>query len=110
MNPTLSSDKSFKQRPVPFSFQAPAAREVSLAGNFNYWDPHAMPMHKGTDGMWHLNVTLKPGRHAWVQIGEGEVTLNGQTLTAGDGAAISDESALALATVKPSQVLLFDLN
>ena len=53
---------------------------------------------------------LKPGRHAWVQVAEGEVTLNGQSLKAGDGAALSNESALALAAVKASQALLFDLN
>jgi redox-sensitive bicupin YhaK (pirin superfamily) len=54
--------------------------------------------------------TLKAGRHAWVQVAEGEVTLNGQSLKTGDGAALSNEPALALAAVKPSQVLLFDLN
>ena len=71
MNPTLSSGKNSKQRPVPFSFQAPAARQVSLAGNFNNWDPQAMPMHKGADGRWHLNVTLKPGRHEYRFIADG---------------------------------------
>jgi redox-sensitive bicupin YhaK (pirin superfamily) len=40
---------------------------------------------------------LKPGRHAWAQVAEGEVTLNGQTLRAGDGAALSNEDNLALA-------------
>jgi len=53
---------------------------------------------------------VKPGRHAWVQVAEGEVTLNGQSLKAGDGAALSNEDNLALAAQKPSQVLLFDLN
>jgi quercetin 2,3-dioxygenase len=53
---------------------------------------------------------LNSGRHAWVHVAEGEVTLNGQTLTAGDAAAIDDASALQLRANKPSQVLLFDLN
>ena len=53
---------------------------------------------------------LKPGRHAWVQVAEGEVSLNGQPLKPGDGAALTDENALTLAGAKPSQVLLFDLN
>jgi redox-sensitive bicupin YhaK (pirin superfamily) len=57
-------------------------------------------------------VTHKLGadRHAWLHVAEGEVTLNGQTLTAGDAAAISSESDLNLTGVKPAQVLLFDLN
>jgi redox-sensitive bicupin YhaK (pirin superfamily) len=53
---------------------------------------------------------LKAGRHAWVQVAEGEVTLNGERLNAGDGAAVSEESILKLAGVKPAQALVFDLN
>ncbi len=54
--------------------------------------------------------TLAPNRHAWLHVAEGEVTLGSQTLCAGDAAAISDEGALELRGVKPSQILLFDLN
>jgi redox-sensitive bicupin YhaK (pirin superfamily) len=54
---------------------------------------------------------LGPERHAWVHVAEGEVSLNGNVLGAGDGAALSDESDLALEGGKtPSQVLVFDLN
>jgi len=53
---------------------------------------------------------LKPGRHAWVQVAEGELALNGQTLHAGDGVALSEETALTLTAKGPAQALLFDLN
>ena len=53
---------------------------------------------------------LRPQRYAWVHVAEGEVTLNGQDLRAGDGAAISDEMAIEAAAKTPSQMLLFDLN
>lgn len=53
---------------------------------------------------------LRPERHAWVQVAEGEVTLNGQKLNAGDGAAVSREELLAFVAGKTSQVVLFDLN
>ena len=53
---------------------------------------------------------LNPGRHAWVHIAEGEVKLNGKTLVGGDAAAIDNETNIELVGVKPSQVLLFDLN
>lgn len=53
---------------------------------------------------------LKPLRHAWVQVAEGEVALNGQTLKAGDGAALSQEEAVDLVSAKPAKVLIFDLN
>jgi redox-sensitive bicupin YhaK (pirin superfamily) len=53
--------------------------------------------------------SLASGRHAWVHIAEGEVTLNGHSLTSGDAAAVTGESTLELTASKPSQVLLFDL-
>lgn len=53
---------------------------------------------------------LKPGRHSWVQVVSGEVIANGQVLTAGDGAAISNENAVELSANKEAELLLFDLN
>jgi len=53
--------------------------------------------------------TLRPGRHAWIQVASGEIAVNGQVLHAGDGAAISDETALTVTAATPSEVLLFDL-
>jgi hypothetical protein len=53
---------------------------------------------------------LTPGRQAWVHVAEGEVTLNGTTLQAGDAAAVTEPAGLELAAAKPAQVLLFDLN
>jgi hypothetical protein len=57
-----------------------------------------------------ISHTLKPGRHAWLQMAEGEMELNGLPLKAGDGAAVSDENKLILETTRPAQVILFDLN
>ena len=62
------------------------------------------------DANQSVTHTLAPGRHAWLHVAEGEVMLNGQTLSGGDAAAISSEAALELTGAKPSQVLLFDLN
>src|SRR5579862_1729190 len=50
--------------------------------------------------------SLGPGRQAWVHVATGAVTLNGQSLQAGDAAAVSDESTLTLAGAKPAEVLL----
>jgi redox-sensitive bicupin YhaK (pirin superfamily) len=52
---------------------------------------------------------LNPDRHTWVQVLRGEASLNGNTLLGGDGAALSDESALVLRAQGPSEVLVFDL-
>ena len=53
--------------------------------------------------------TLAPGRHAWVQVVRGQVTLNDQPLVAGDGAAVSDEQTLSLRAGAGSEILVFDL-
>lgn len=56
-----------------------------------------------------LEHTLDPGRAAWVQIARGAMSINGITLNAGDGAAITDEAMLALSGAENSEFLLFDL-
>ena len=58
-----------------------------------------------------VSLDLAPGRHAWVQLISGALDVNGEKLTAGDGAAISDETALTLkAGEDETEFLLFDLN
>ena len=52
---------------------------------------------------------LAPGRYAWLHVARGAVTLNGSTLGAGDGAAVSDEAALEITAAAGAEVLLFDL-
>jgi redox-sensitive bicupin YhaK (pirin superfamily) len=52
---------------------------------------------------------LRSGRHAWVQVARGTVQLDGSTLSAGDGAAISEPGTLALVGRERAEVLLFDL-
>jgi len=53
-------------------------------------------------------VALAPGRHAWVHVARGAVTVNGKRLGEGDGAALSDERAVALEG-HGGEVLVFDL-
>jgi len=52
---------------------------------------------------------IPPGRHAWVHVARGAVTLNGDALDAGDGAAVSDESVLTIRATEDAEVLVFDL-
>lgn len=53
---------------------------------------------------------LAEGRYAWVQVARGSVTVNGQELQAGDGAAVAKEHLLQISGVADqSEVLLFDL-
>jgi redox-sensitive bicupin YhaK (pirin superfamily) len=52
---------------------------------------------------------LRPGRHAWLQMATGKVTVNGRTLEEGDGAALSEESRVTVTADAPAELLLFDL-
>lgn len=57
-----------------------------------------------------VGLDLGPGRRAWIQVTRGRATLNGQALAAGDGAAVTGETALALAAAAPgTEALVFDL-
>lgn len=54
--------------------------------------------------------TLAAGRQAWVHVAKGSVQLNGHDLTAGDGAAITNETALTITgNSEDAEVLLFDM-
>src|SRR5262245_60577012 len=54
---------------------------------------------------------LAPDRHAWVQVVRGKITVNGEALSQGDGAAISDERQVTVVSGGPDggELLLFDL-
>jgi redox-sensitive bicupin YhaK (pirin superfamily) len=57
-----------------------------------------------------VSHTLAEGRVAWLQVARGAVQLNQQTLTAGDGAAISEEALITLRGASgAAEVLLFDM-
>jgi redox-sensitive bicupin YhaK (pirin superfamily) len=60
-----------------------------------------------TDGK-SITHDLQPERFAWVQVARGEVNVNGNTLRAGDGAAIENERSVTLNG--NGEILLFDLN
>jgi redox-sensitive bicupin YhaK (pirin superfamily) len=52
---------------------------------------------------------LSPKRHAWLHVASGRIRLNDQELDAGDAAAVSEESLLAISGVDHGEILLFDL-
>lgn len=83
---------------------SPTAREGSLKIN----QDAELFLATLDDGV-SLRHELKPGRHAWLQVLRGTVQVGDQALIAGDGLAVSDEPALALAAKGASEVLLFDL-
>jgi 1,4-alpha-glucan branching enzyme len=49
------------EREVTFELDYPDAAQVNLAGEFNNWSPTDTKMEKGGDGIWRVNLNLKPG-------------------------------------------------
>jgi len=56
-----------------------------------------------------LNHKLSDGRRAYLFLIDGELLLNGQTLTSGDQSRIVGEAELKLSAVKSSEIMLLDL-
>lgn len=56
-----------------------------------------------------LDFSAKPDRHLYLQVARGQLTLNGQALSAGDAAMIEQENTLTLHAETESELLLFDL-
>lgn len=54
-------------------------------------------------------LPLRSGRHAWVQVAKGRVSLDGIALDEGDGAALSEEAAVRLEGLGDAEALIFDL-
>jgi quercetin 2,3-dioxygenase len=52
---------------------------------------------------------LRAKRHAWLQVARGAISVGADSMTAGDGAAISDEPELKINADATAEVLLFDL-
>lgn len=60
----------------------------------------------GAGGVSHA---LAPGRRAYVQVVRGGIEVNGDQLSAGDGACIENKPAVELTANGSAEVLLFDL-
>jgi hypothetical protein len=61
------------------------------------------------DADQEVRYELQAGRHAWLQVLRGSVALNGHLLATSDGAAVSDQTRLAIQANEPSVVMFFDL-
>lgn len=52
---------------------------------------------------------VRPGRHLWLHVAEGEVVVDGQTLVEGDALSTSESGTLAISSTSRGHVLVFDL-
>jgi len=52
---------------------------------------------------------VNAGRHAWLQVLRGDISLNEHDLNTSDGAAVSDEALLTIRATTDAEIMLFDL-
>ncbi len=84
---------------------SPAGREGSLTINCN------VDVYRGKlAANKSLELALRAGRAAWVQLIAGRLEVNGVELAAGDGAACEEESLLELKALDNAHFLAFDLD
>jgi quercetin 2,3-dioxygenase len=57
-----------------------------------------------------VKFEVAQNRFAWIQVARGMVTLNGESLRAGDGVQINSPELLELSTESNAEILLFDLS
>jgi 1,4-alpha-glucan branching enzyme len=76
-----------------FSFKGPPGETVTVAGNFNGWDPFMYELKEGPAGVYSLTIPLPPGKYQYVFFHRGERYLdpyNSRRIYAKDGRAASE--------------------
>jgi 1,4-alpha-glucan branching enzyme len=61
----------YKQKQT-FSFKAPTAQTVLLAGDFTRWLRKPIPLHKQRDGVWRATTLLPTGTYQYRFLVDGE--------------------------------------
>jgi 1,4-alpha-glucan branching enzyme len=65
-------ERSIKQVEQVFSYTAPGALRVQLAGSFTGWQSKPISMTKSDDGIWRTKVKLPPGSYQYRFIVDGQ--------------------------------------
>ena len=63
--------KADAKKRVTFTFHAPDAGQVCVAGTFNGWDPRARVLKRNTAGVWSAVITLAPGVYEYRYVIDG---------------------------------------
>lgn len=60
---------------IRFALVAPSAVHVSIVGDFNQWNPAALPLRRLPDGRtWEVQVPLPPGRYTYAFVVDGQIS------------------------------------
>jgi 1,4-alpha-glucan branching enzyme len=70
--PVAGKPESPKTNRVSLELTKPGAKSVFVAGSFNEWTPGQTPLLPAGDGKWVGDFTLKPGRHEYLFVVDGQ--------------------------------------
>ena len=62
---------SVRKDGVEFTYNDPAAGNISVAGSFNGWDTNANPLKKDENGVWKTVINLPEGSHSYKFVVDG---------------------------------------
>jgi hypothetical protein len=69
---TLFAEAKIRLMDIKFSFSAPDAKAVFLAGSFNGWSLSADRLKKQRNGTWTITKTLSTGIHCYKFVADGK--------------------------------------
>nr|AXS01310.1 hypothetical protein [uncultured bacterium] len=78
---------------LSFVFKGPPGETVSVAGDFNGWDPFMYELREGPAGNYSINIPLPPGTYQYVFFHRGQRYLdpyNGKRVYTKDGRTASE--------------------
>jgi len=64
--------KATEVRKTEFSLSVPQAQSVSIAGDFNQWNPSSHPLKMDDKGIWRMSLPLNPGQYEYRFFVDGE--------------------------------------
>jgi 1,4-alpha-glucan branching enzyme len=62
-----------KARKTEFSLSAHRVQSVSIAGDFNQWNPSSHPLRIDDKGIWRISIALNPGQYEYRFLVDGEL-------------------------------------
>ena len=78
---------------LDFSFNGPPGETVTVAGNFNNWDPFMYELKEGPAGVYSISIPLPPGTYQYVFFHRGQRYVdpyNTRRIFSRDGKAASE--------------------
>lgn len=63
--------KTLEGKKVSIKIDAPGAKRVTIAGDFNKWNSSDMTLQKSKGSEWTTELTLRPGRYEYKLVVDG---------------------------------------